>query len=92
MIQSFEQKELKRFFDKGSGKIPQPIHRGKVGAILDRLDSSTDIKDMHFPGSQLHKLTPKTAERWSVHVNGNWVITFVFKTGHAYNVKYEDYH
>lgn len=92
MIQSFEQKELKKFFETGRGKIPQPKHRDKVEAILDRLNAANDVKDMHFPGSQLHKLEPKTAERWSVHVNGNWVISFAFKNSHAYNVKYEDYH
>ena len=92
MIQSFKQKELKFFFYKGIGRIPQHKHKEKVQRILDRLDASSDIKDMLFPGSQLHKLEPKNADRWSVHVNGNWVISFDFKAGHAYNVKYEDYH
>jgi proteic killer suppression protein len=50
------------------------------------------LKDMNYPGSDLHKLEPKVNERWAVKINKNWRITFIFKGGDAYEVDYIDYH
>ena len=92
MIVSFKQKELKRFFETGTGKVPQPIHRHKVEMILDLLNAAVEIGDMNFPGSGLHKLEPKSADRFAVKVSGNWRIAFVFRNGDAFEVEYLDYH
>jgi len=67
-------------------------HAGKLERILDRLDAAEDVQDMRFPGSRLHKLEPRKANRWSVTVSGNWRITFRFDQGNAFEVDYEDYH
>ncbi len=92
MIVSFKQKELKRFFESGSGKVPQPIHRRRVEMILDLLDAAVEIGDMNFPGSGLHKLEPRSENRYAVKVSGNWRIAFVFRNGDASEVEYLDYH
>ncbi len=92
VIKSFKDKELGKFFNTGKGRIPQPKHRRKTAMILDLLDAATDIGDMNFPGSRLHKLEPKSAERYAVSVSGNWRIVFVFINGDAYEVEYVDYH
>ena len=63
-----------------------------MGDILDRLDATTVIGDMNFPGSGLHPLRPKKKGKWAVKVSGNWRITFKFEGGDAYEVDYEDYH
>ena len=34
----------------------------------------------------------QAAERWSVHVNRNWRLTFEFRDGQAHVIDYEDYH
>jgi len=92
MIKTFKNKELGKFFNTGKGKVPQPVHQRKTEMILDLLDAAVEIGDMNFPGSGLHKLEPKKAERWAVDVSGNWRITFVFVNGEAYEVDYTDYH
>ena len=67
-------------------------HVQKLADILDRLDASHDIKDMKFPGSDLHQLKGKMKGLWAAKVSGNWRIVFSFNEGNAYNVNYIDYH
>jgi proteic killer suppression protein len=92
MIKSFIHKGLEDFFYDGTRKGIQAKYASKLVAILDRLDSANEIKDMNYPGSGLHLLLPKTNRRWSIKVSGNWRLTFEFKNGDALNVSIEDYH
>lgn len=92
MIKSFSHPGLEKFFYDDNKKGIQPKHAERLETILDRLDAAANIKDMSYPGSNLHRLEPKKGDRWAVDVSGNWRITFVFKKGNAYKVKYEDYH
>ena len=79
---------IKSFAHKGI----QPQHAQKLSDILDRLDAAKVVKDMHFPGSDLHRLKGKMKELWSVKVSGNWRVVFSFKEGNANNIDYIDYH
>lgn len=92
MIKSFIHKGLEDFFCDGSRKGIQAKHASKIEAILDRLDAANEIKDMNYPGSDLHLLLPKKKGRWAIKVSGNWRLTFEFKDGDAFNVDIEDYH
>jgi len=56
------------------------------------LDAAKVVNDMNFPGADLHRLTGKMKELWSVKVSGNWRVVFSFKEGNADNVDYIDYH
>jgi len=47
---------------------------------------------MNIPGWQLHSLAGKLAGHWSVKVNGNWRITFMFEGSDPVLVDYQDYH
>jgi len=49
----------------------QPNHAQKIADILDRLDASVEIKDINYPGSNLHQLKGKLKGHWSVKVSGN---------------------
>ena len=92
MIQSFGNKGLQKFFEEETKRYIQPKHAEALELILDRLDAAADIKDMAYPGSNLHLLEPKQWGRWAVKVSGNWRVTFRFENGDAYEVNYEDYH
>jgi|TARA_B100000959_G_scaffold106819_1_gene112654 proteic killer suppression protein len=50
------------------------------------------IKDMNYPGSNLHKLTGDKKGQYAVKVSGNWRVFFEFSGGNAYVVNYDDYH
>jgi toxin HigB-1 len=60
--------------------------------ILSALSVASKPEDMNVPAFRLHKLTNQSPERWSVHVNGNWRVTFSFVDGDAADLDYEDYH
>jgi proteic killer suppression protein len=92
VIASFKNKKLKKFFENGDRSGIQPSLVSKIELILDRLDASTHLKDMNFPGSDFHHLKGELKDYYSVHVNGNWCIIYRFIEGEALNVDLVDYH
>lgn len=51
-----------------------------------------DLKDMNYPGSNLHALSGDRKGQYSVKISGNWRVIFEFVNGDAYVVDYDDYH
>jgi proteic killer suppression protein len=92
MIKSFRHKGLRRFYETGSTSGIQASHATKIRLELTALDTATTIEDMAIPGFHLHPLKGDRKGEWAVWVSGNWRITFAFHDGHAYQLKYEDYH
>ena len=92
MIRTFAHKGLEKFFLDGVKKGIQAKHAQRLADLLDRLNASSAVKDMYFPGSGLHQLKGKLRGYWSVKVSGNWRVIFQFKDGDAFDVDYVDYH
>jgi proteic killer suppression protein len=92
MIKSFKHKGLKRFFETGTTAGIQTQHTSKLRRQLVTLNRASQPHDMNLPGWMLHELSGKHAGHWSVRVNGNWRLTFVFEDGDAILVNYQDYH
>ena len=92
MIKSFKHKGLEKFFYSGSKKGIKAEHANRLGRLLDRLNAANDIKDMNYPGSNLHQLKGDKLGQCSVNVSGNWRVFFEFIDGDAYIVDYDDYH
>jgi len=92
MIKSFRHKGIERFFIKGSASGIQAAHAAKLARQLALLDSARAPQDMDVPGWRLHPLKGADKGHWSVWVNGNWRLTFVFDGEDAILVDYRDYH
>ena len=92
MIKSFKHKGLKLFFEKGICSGIQAKHQSKLRLQLAALHTARSVEDMDLPGYSLHPLKGQRKECWSITVNGNWRVTFIFDDGDAYIVNYEDYH
>ena len=92
MIQSFKHKGLKLFFETGNFSKIQPTHRKKLRLILTILHAASDVTDLNYPGSHLHKLSGEFNDFWSIGVSGNWRIIFRFEDGDVFDVDYLDYH
>ena len=92
MVKSFKHKGLEDFFCSGKKKGIRPEHGDRLGRILDRLHAANDIKDMNYPGSNLHKLTKDKKGQYAVKVSGNWRVFFEYIGGDAFVVDYGDYH
>lgn len=76
MIKSFRHKGLEKFFLHGTKKGIQPKHAEKLADILDLLDASSEIKDMNFPGSDLHSLKGDLRGFWSVRSQATGALFF----------------
>jgi proteic killer suppression protein len=91
MIKSFKHKGLEDFFKTGIKKGIRPEHSKKLERILDQLNAANEVKDMNYPGSDLHRLTGNKQGQYAVKVSGNWRIFFEYVEGDAYIVDYDDF-
>ena len=91
MIKSFNHKGLKVFFETGSAKGIQSIHKDRLVLLLVVLDAMTQIDDLQAPSFRLHQLKGDKKELWAITVQANWRITFKFEDGNVYVVDYLDY-
>jgi len=92
VIKSFRHRGLKRFFQSGSLRGIQAKHANRLRLQLAALDTAQSIDDMSIPGYRLNPSKGKAKGRWSIWVNGNWRLTFVFDGGDVHVLDYEDYH
>lgn len=91
MIKTFRNKALSELWLNGkTSKINAKMHE-RILLRLERLDLVTAPEEMNLPGFNFHALRGKP-ERYSVHINGPWCVTFEFYGGDAYRVDYEQYH
>ncbi len=92
MIKSFRHTGLEKFFFTGSKAGIQPSHAHKLNVQLTTLNKAKVPADMAAPGWKLHALRGDLKGHWSIHVNGNWRLTFRFEGEDAILVDYRDYH
>jgi proteic killer suppression protein len=58
---------------------------------LDRMDAASALEELNLPGFDFHPLKGKP-QRYSIHVNGPWCLTFEFEQGDIYRIDFEQYH
>ena len=90
MIGSFKHKGLAEIHLTGKTRRIGADHIRKCIRILQLLEVAGQPEDMNIAGLRFHGL--KGARRWSVHVTGNYRITFGWYGESALEVDYEDYH
>ena len=91
MLKSIRNKALADLWSTGSSRKIDGRLRERILRRLDRLDAAATAKEMDVPGFDFHSLHGKP-QRYSVHVNGPWCITFEFNGGDALRVDLEQYH
>ena len=92
MLRSFKHKGLKELFEKGySKRVTQQLH-ARALRRLDALDQAELPQEMNIPGFDFHGLKGHKPKRYSVHVNGNFCITFSWDGKDAVDIDLEDYH
>ena len=93
MIISFGSKETEKVWDGiRVKKLPNEIQN--VGRRKMRmLNNSQDIADLRIPPSnRLEKLTGNLKEFYSIRINKQWRIIFIWNNGNASEVEIVDYH
>lgn len=92
MIRGFKDKKTGRFF---AGEAVKEF--GGIAKIAERkltmLDNAYDVKDLLSPpGNRLEKLKGSRSEQYSIRINDQWRICFVWKDDGAHEVEIVDYH
>ncbi len=57
------------------------------------LDAAVDLADLRVPpGNRLEKLKGDRGDQYSIRINRQWRICFLWHSGNAYDVEIVDYH
>jgi proteic killer suppression protein len=91
MIRSFRHKGLAELFVTGQSARVAPDLHTRCRRRLDALNQAGEVGDLKVPGFDFHRLHG-APQRYSLHVNGPWCITFEWIEGDAWRVNLEQYH
>ena len=94
-IRSFADKEIQRFFDSGKAPIKSSWkHLSRVALRkLDMLNYAVELKDLRTPpGNKLELLKGNRKNYYSVRINEQWRVVFIWGDEGAEEVDIVDYH
>jgi len=93
MIKSFRNHETERIFDRlRSRRFPTDIQQVALRK-LRMLHNTATLEDLRVPpANHLEKLGGDRSGQYSIRINDQWRICFVWDKGDAYQVEIVDYH
>jgi toxin HigB-1 len=93
MIESFASDETKKIFlGQLSSKLPKDIQRTARRKLI-YIDDAENLQDLLAPpGNRLEKLKGNRAGQYSIRINDQWRICFLWIDNKARNVEIVDYH
>ena len=90
MIKTFRNRELAKLWNGSKAKIDARFH-DRIQRRFDRMDAAITTTELEVPGFDFHPLKGKP-QRYSIHVNGPWCLTFEFESGDCVRIDFEQYH
>lgn len=92
MISSFKCKDTQELYETGENKRFSSIARSALRK-LDMIAAATMVDTLRVPpGNRLEQLSGKRKGQWSIRINDQWRICFVWSGSNAVNVEIVDYH
>jgi proteic killer suppression protein len=93
MIKNFRCSETKKIFNgTGSRKLPTNIQQ-TARRKLRMLNNAFDLKDLRVPpANRLEQLKGKRKGQYSIRINDQYRICFIWNDGNIMNVEIVDYH
>lgn len=93
MIRSFGDKTTERIWNEQFTKSVDPMVQRVVLRKLEILHAARDVEDLRIPpGNRLERLVGDRRGQYSIRVNAQWRICFVWRDGGADDVELVDYH
>jgi proteic killer suppression protein len=93
VINTFKDRDAERLFGRKPVKRLGPDVQRAALRKLRMLDAATVLEDLRVPpANRLEKLKGDRAGQYSIRVNQQWRICFVWRSGHAFDVEIVDYH
>ena len=92
MIRTFRDRETERLFQGQRSRAFPPAIRAVAQRKLDQLHRAQSLNDLRQPpGNRLEVLRGDRVEQWSIRINDQWRICFIWDND-AYGVEIVDYH
>jgi proteic killer suppression protein len=93
VIKSFRDKETEKVYSRGrSATLPGDIQQIALRK-LRMLNNAQNIHDLSIPPSnRLEKLGGDRKGRYSIRINDQWRICFLWQDNNAHDVEITDYH
>jgi proteic killer suppression protein len=93
MIKSFRDVESEKVFNRRfSKRLPNDIQTVALRK-LRMLAAAHDVIDLRSPpGNRLERLAGTRAGQYSIRINDQWRVCFVWREGDAHEVEICDYH
>lgn len=93
MIRSFRDKDTEKLFRRERSKAVPPDVQRVALRKLAQVDAAASIQDLKVPpGNRLEALLRDRKGQFSIRINDQWRVCFVWKDGHAHEVEIVDYH
>ena len=93
MIRDFKDKETQKVFErKRSRKLPSDIQQVALRK-LRMLNRAETLQDLRVPpANRLERLVGDRESQYSIRINDQWRICFLWQDGDALDVEIVDYH
>ena len=92
MIRSFRSKETEQLHARQRVKRFRGFER-VAQRKLQQLDAAVELRDLSSPpGNRLEALKGERKGQYSIRINNQWRICFVWRDGDALDVEIVDYH
>ena len=92
MIRTFRCPDAERLFRREPVRRFKAIERQALRK-LDMLDAAPDLRTLStLPGNRLERLIGDRHGQYSIRINDQWRICFMWREGHVYEVEIVDYH
>jgi toxin HigB-1 len=93
MIKSFADEQTSRVFARERVSTLGPELQRSAWEKLAILHAVGSLQDLRVPpGNRLEKLVGRREGQYSIRINEQWRICFVWRGGDAYDVEIADYH
>lgn len=94
VIKSFADRRAEEFWQTGTGKGPPPANLRRVALRkLVMLNDAAVLSDLEVPpGNRLEPLHGDREGQYSIRINDQFRICFIWREGNAYEVEILDYH
>ena len=93
MIRTFADKNTEKLFERENAKrFAGKLQRAALRKLLV-LDAAEVLEDLAVPpGNRLEKLAGDREGQYSIRINDQWRICFLWSEGDAFDVEITDYH
>lgn len=93
MIQSFQDKRTERFFREGRCPAAWRSFEAAAKRKLDQVDYAGRLDDLRAPpGNRLEALAGDRDGQWSIRINRQWRVCFIWGPNGPEDVEIVDYH